>query len=55
MLLAPGRLTLAELHAFALSDERLEIDADTRERLVAPAERVEIRERKPAGLEPHAQ
>src|SRR6185369_3814927 len=40
MLLAPGRLTLAELHAFALSDERLEIDADTRERLAEGARTV---------------
>jgi histidine ammonia-lyase len=40
MLLAPGRLTLAGLHAFALSSERLEIDAETRERLAQGARTV---------------
>ena len=40
MLLAPGRLTLAGLHAFAQSHERLELDAATRERLAQGARAV---------------
>ena len=40
MRLAPGRLTLPDLHRFAFSREPLELDADTRATLARGAEAV---------------